>query len=130
MFPGLSTPGMVSAKTRRPEPPPEKSQRSPNTSMSDAAIQPERIMKILLYGNDRRESDPPETERASISTQFGIEPEVPLQVLIPKHIRTQLGVLAANEGKSLRAVVLTAIRGLGISITDEEIRDKRGRRRT
>ena len=62
------------------------------------------------------------------SARMRAEAEVPLQVLVPKHIRTQLGVMAANEGKSLRAVVLTAIRSLGISVTDEEIRDKRGRR--
>jgi hypothetical protein len=37
--------------------------------------------------------------------------------------------MAAKEGKSLRAVVLVAIRSLGIAVTDEEIRDKRGRRR-
>jgi hypothetical protein len=71
----------------------------------------------------------PEVETAPTSARFSIEAEVPLQVLIPKHIRTQLGVMAANEGKSLRAVVLTAIRELGISVTDEEMRDKRGRRR-
>ena len=57
-----------------------------------------------------------------------IEPEVPLQVLVPKHIRTQLAVKAAQEGHSLRALVLTAIRSLEIDVTDEEIRDKRGRR--
>jgi hypothetical protein len=57
-----------------------------------------------------------------------VEPEVPLQVLVPKHIRTQLAVKAAQEGHSLRALVLTAIRSLGIPVSDEEIRDKRGRR--
>ena len=76
--------------------------------------------------------EPIETRQAEIApalTRMHVEAEVPLQVLIPKHIRTQLGVMAANEGKSLRAVVLTAIRRLGIAVTDEEIRDKRGRRR-
>ena len=34
-----------------------------------------------------------------------MEPEVPLQVLIPKHVRTQLGVRAAEEGRSLRELV-------------------------
>jgi hypothetical protein len=53
---------------------------------------------------------------------------VPLQVLIPEHIREQLGILAAKERASLRALILRAIRGLGIEVTDEEIRDKRGRR--
>lgn len=58
------------------------------------------------------------------------EPEVPLQVLVPRHIRTQLAVKAAQEGHSLRAMVLKSLRSLGIEVTDEEIRDKRGRRPT
>jgi hypothetical protein len=54
--------------------------------------------------------------------------EVPLQVLIPEHVREQLGIMAAKERASLRALILRAVRGLGIEVTDEEIRDKRGRR--
>jgi len=54
--------------------------------------------------------------------------EVPLQVLIPEHVREQLGIMAAKERASLRALILRAVRGLGIDVTDEEIRDKRGRR--
>ena len=57
-----------------------------------------------------------------------MEPEVPLQVLIPKHVRTQLGVRAAEEGRSLRELVLQAIRKLGIEVSDQDIRGKRGRR--
>jgi hypothetical protein len=63
-----------------------------------------------------------------ITARAAAEPEVPLQVLVPKHIRIQLGVKAAQEGHSLRALILTGIRSLGITVTDEEIRDKRGRR--
>jgi hypothetical protein len=63
-----------------------------------------------------------------ITARAAAEPEVPLQVLVPKHIRVQLGVKAAQEGHSLRALILTGIRSLGITVTDEEIRDKRGRR--
>jgi hypothetical protein len=54
--------------------------------------------------------------------------EVPLQVLIPESIRRQLGVKAAEEGRSLRELVLTAIRSLGIDVTDAQIRGKRGRK--
>src|SRR4051812_26370243 len=72
--------------------------------------------------------EPPPREQAA--TSAAAEPEVPLQVLVPKHIRKQLAVKAAEEGQSLRALVLTAIRSLGISVSDEEIRDKRGRRST
>jgi hypothetical protein len=57
-----------------------------------------------------------------------MEPEVPLQVLIPASIRKQLALKAAEEGKSLRALVLGAIRSLGITVTDADIKGKRGRR--
>jgi hypothetical protein len=56
--------------------------------------------------------------------------EVPLQVLIPEHVREQLGIMAAKERVSLRALVLRAVRGLGIEVSEEEIRDKRGRRKS
>jgi len=39
-------------------------------------------------------------------------------------------VKAAEESQSLRALVLRAVRSLGIEVTDEEIRGKRGRRNT
>jgi hypothetical protein len=54
--------------------------------------------------------------------------EVPLQVLVPEPIREQLGIIAARERTSLRALVLRAVRSLGIEVQDEEIKDKRGRR--
>ena len=78
-------------------------------------------------------SEPPDRQppiQQPITARPTAEPEVPLQVLVPKHIRIQLGVKAAQEGHSLRALILTGIRSLGITVTDEEIRDKRGRRNT
>jgi hypothetical protein len=54
--------------------------------------------------------------------------EVPLQVLVPEHVREQLGILAAKERASLRALILRAVRSLGVEVADEEIKDKRGRR--
>jgi hypothetical protein len=56
------------------------------------------------------------------------EQEVPLQVLIPEHIRRQLAMKAAEEGRSLRSLVLTALRGLGLDVSEADIRGKRGRR--
>lgn len=59
------------------------------------------------------------------------EPEVPLQVLIPARVREELGIMVAKErGASLRSLILRAVRGLGIEVTEEEIRGKRGRRRS
>ena len=58
------------------------------------------------------------------------EPEVPLQVLVPAHIREELGIMVARErGASLRSLILRSIRSLGIEVTEEEIKGKRGQRR-
>ena len=58
------------------------------------------------------------------------EPEVPLQVLVPAHIREELGIMVARERVSLRSLILRAVRSLGIEVTEEEVKGKRGRRRT
>jgi hypothetical protein len=65
---------------------------------------------------------------ATSRSASAIEPEVPLQVLIPAGIRKQLAFKAAEEGQSLRALVLRAIRSLGITVSDADIKGKRGRR--
>jgi hypothetical protein len=57
------------------------------------------------------------------------EPEVPLQVLVPARIREELGILGARERQSLRALILRAVRSLGIEVSEEEVEGKRGRRR-
>jgi hypothetical protein len=57
------------------------------------------------------------------------EPEVPLQVLVPAHIREELGIMVAKERVSLRSLILRGVRSLGIEVSEEEIRGKRGRRR-
>jgi hypothetical protein len=59
-----------------------------------------------------------------------VDPEVPLQVLVPAGIRKQLALKAAEEGQSLRALMLRAIRSLGITVTDADIKGKRGRQHT
>ena len=90
------------ARAEAPEPPP-------------AAAPPEPAVELLAA--PRRAAQP-----------AAIEPEVPLQVLVPRHIHRKLAVKAAEEGPSLRGLVLRAIRSLGIEVTDDEIRGKRGRK--
>jgi hypothetical protein len=58
------------------------------------------------------------------------EPEVPLQVLIPPRIREELGIMVAKERTSLRSLILRSVRSLGIEVSEEEIRGKRGRKKT
>jgi hypothetical protein len=76
---------------------------------------------------------PPKPEpvrRAPTPATASTELEVPLQVLVPARIREELGIMMARErGASLRSLILRGIRSLGIEVTDEEIKGKRGRRR-
>jgi hypothetical protein len=58
------------------------------------------------------------------------EPEVPLQVLVPRHVRIQLDRKHAETRKSLRHLTLEALRGIGIEVSDEDIAGKRGRRKS
>jgi hypothetical protein len=88
------------------------------------------------------QSVPPATARAARESPASSAPrrvapaaardelEVPLQVLVPAHIREELGIMVARErGASLRSLILRGIRSLGIEVTEEEIKGKRGRRR-
>jgi hypothetical protein len=71
---------------------------------------------------------PTPVARAQAPAPARAAPEVPLQVLVPEHIREQLGIMCAKERASLRSLILRAVRSLGIEVTDEEIKGKRGRR--
>ncbi len=58
------------------------------------------------------------------------EQEVPLQVLVPRHVRIQLDRMHADTRKPLRALTLEALRAIGIEVSDEDIAGKRGRKKS
>lgn len=51
--------------------------------------------------------------------------EVPLQVTVPKRVRRELLMMAANQDCSVRALILRSVRSLGIEVDELELRDKR-----
>src|SRR4051794_192343 len=53
------------------------------------------------------------------------EPEVPIQVKIPKSIQKQLYHLSVEEGVSLRTLVLRGIQSLGIEVPKDELNSRR-----
>ena len=71
----------------------------------------------------------PAVRRVAPAPTVSEEPEVPLQVLVPAHIREALGIMVAKERTSLRSLILRAVRSLGIEVTEEEIKGKRGRKK-
>jgi hypothetical protein len=55
-------------------------------------------------------------------------PDALLQVRIPPHIRKALDHMSIDTGESLRTLVLRGLKSLGLEVTDDELRDRRGRR--
>jgi hypothetical protein len=55
--------------------------------------------------------------------------QLPFQVMVPADVRRQVAMMSAEQGQSIRTIVLTALRGIGIRIEDSELIDRRGRQR-
>jgi hypothetical protein len=51
--------------------------------------------------------------------------DVSLQVMVPARIKRQVSVRAAKEGSTQRAIILTALRAIGIAVNDKDLHDKR-----
>ena len=54
--------------------------------------------------------------------------EVPLQVTVPRRVKRELDLIAAAAGRTKRSIVLEALRTVGVTTTDEEIKGRRPRR--
>jgi hypothetical protein len=70
--------------------------------------------------------------RTSVSQAGKAQPQskqVPIQVMVPEDVRRQVAMMSAGQGQSIRTIVLTALRGIGIRIEDSELIDRRGRQR-
>jgi hypothetical protein len=72
----------------------------------------------------------PERPAQVATPTFADEAEVPLQVLVPRHVRIQLDRMHAETRKPLRALTLEALRSIGIEVSDEDIAGKRGRKKS
>lgn len=73
---------------------------------------------------------PEQPQTPAIAPAAAPETEVPLQVLIPWHVRIQLDRMHAETRKPLRALTLEALRAIGIEVSDEDIAGKRGRKKS
>ncbi len=54
------------------------------------------------------------------------EPEVPLQVTIPKRVKRALDLKSVETGRTRRALVLEALRGVGVTVSDDDVAGRRG----
>jgi hypothetical protein len=71
---------------------------------------------------------PPGQGRAPEARAAAAEHDVSLQIVVPARVRKELALYCTNRSETLRTVMLQAIRGLGIEVSDAEIVGKRGRK--
>jgi len=69
-------------------------------------------------------ADIPATQ-AGERPERAIQDEVPLQITVPKYVRKRLLIMATEQDCSMRALILKAVRSLGVEVDEEELRDKR-----
>jgi hypothetical protein len=54
------------------------------------------------------------------------ESEVPFQITVPPKVKRAIDLKSVDTGRTRRALVLEALRGVGIDITDDDIAGRRG----
>jgi hypothetical protein len=60
------------------------------------------------------------------SVEPAAEAEVPLQVTIPKRVKRALDLKSVETGRTRRALVLEALRAVGVTVSDDDIAGRRG----
>jgi hypothetical protein len=53
--------------------------------------------------------------------------EVAIQVMVPPHVRKQVALMSAENGESIRTVVLRGLKAIGVDVPDDQLVDRRGR---
>lgn len=57
------------------------------------------------------------------------EKEVPIQVMVPSDIHKQVALIGVENRESIRTVVLRGLKAIGVDVPDDQLVDRRGRRR-
>lgn len=50
---------------------------------------------------------------------------VPLQFMVPARIKCEVSLRAAQEGATQRAIILRALKAIGVMVKDDELCDRR-----
>lgn len=90
------------------------------------------LLKKAPPATVREERTPEPDQRPAptvVAQREGKGREVALHVLVPAHVRKQVDILGAQQGESLRTLVLRGLRSIGIEVSDEEIRGGHKRER-
>ncbi len=53
------------------------------------------------------------------------EAERPLQAMVPASVERAVKIRAAEEGTTVRTLILKGLRAIGVDVSEEELRDRR-----
>jgi len=81
------------------------------------------------HADESSRSTLPTTPKRHESEPYGnssnLDRDVPLGVVVPASVKVALGVKAAVDGTTMRALVLAALKDSGIDVPERELRDRR-----
>lgn len=70
-------------------------------------------------------TSPKRKKAAGGSARNADDGDVSLQVMVPARIKREVSLQAAQNGTTLRTVILTALKSVGFTVRDDELCDKR-----
>jgi hypothetical protein len=77
-------------------------------------------------GPKEKAPDVPATQLVSAPTPaFKREAERPLQAMVPATVERAVKIRAAEEGTTVRTLILRGLKAIGVDVSEEELRDRR-----
>jgi hypothetical protein len=67
--------------------------------------------------------------KSEVIAQGPADPEVPLQITVPPKVKLAIDLKSVETGRTRRALVLEALRSVGVEISDADIAGRRGARK-
>ena len=55
--------------------------------------------------------------------------EVAIQVMVPRAVHKQVALMSVQQGESMRTVVLRGLKSVGVDVPDDQLVDRRSRKR-
>ena len=83
-----------------------------------------QLESILSRATTATPAAKPESPIA-VKPSTAVEPQRPIQAHVPASVARAVMIRAAEEGTTVRTIILQGLRAIGIDVPEAEIRDKR-----
>lgn len=113
-IPATARPVPATVAAPQPEPKEPAGQGAPLTVIESKPA-PKAAAKVV----SKPKAEKPQAEPAAA------EPQKSIQAYVPASLVRQLNIKAAEEGTTVRTIILQGLKALGMPVADEELRDRR-----